>query len=282
MTKFSPQIISPALWAAVQEAMDNRRRPGPLWDYQFSGFFKCAECPSNVVGATQQDRGKKYPYYRCSGTVPKNGEPRICSLESYRADMLEPAAWEHIYKVVEDPSPFFDQIRANVSGPTDLVARQVTELQRSIREDRKREASLALQRTQGVIDQELQKQLIAPITNHRLESERQLDLLQQQRNLSNNLDQVEDVVSRALSAYRKGLYELDAESRNRLLRLLGIRLTGRGRKVLVTGVIDPSLFTTRQTLACTSNWRYTVVLKPKTGEWPPKQRSPGRQRSGLV
>ena len=246
MTKFSPQIISPALWAAVQEAMDNRRRPGPLWDYQFSGFFRCVECPSNIVGATQQDRGKKYPYYRCSGTVPKEGEPRICSLESYRADELEPSVWEHIYKAVDDPSTLFDQIRASISGPTPVVDRQVADLKHGIQKARQEEGTLAMQQAKGLIDLELLEQLIPPITNYRLQLEQELALLQEQVKL---VDNVEGFVSRGLAAYRKGLSELDSEARNRLLRLLGILLTGRGRRVLVSGLIDPSLFTIAQTLA---------------------------------
>ena len=129
------------------------------------------------------------------------------------------------------------------------MGRQVTELRRSIQKDRTKEASFATQRSNGLIDEEMQRQLVVPIINHRLRLEQELELLQQQRNLSDNVDQVEDVVSRALSAYRKGLHELDTEARNRLLRLLGIRLTGLGRRVLVTGVIDPSLFTTGQTWA---------------------------------
>ena len=249
MTTFSPQIISPAIWAAVQEAMDNRRRPGPLWDYQFSGFSQCAECASNIVGATQQDRGKKYPYYRCSGTVPKDGEPRICSQGSYRADELEPAVWEHIYKAIDAPSLLFDQIRANVNGPTDLVDRQIADLQRRIRKADKEEDTLVMQRTRGVINQKKLERLIAPITNHRIQLEKELALLLEQRKLSHSLDDVEKLVSSGLAAYRQRLSELDTESRNRLLRLLGIRLTGQGRRVLVTGVIDPSLFTTGQTLA---------------------------------
>ena len=272
MTTFTPQIMSPAKWGAVQEALDNRRRPGRLWDYQFSRLFKCAECGSNIVGATQRDRGKKYPYYRCSGTVPKDGQPRICSLESYRADQLEPAVWEHIYSAINDPSPVFDQIRANVSGPTDVVGRQVTELQRSIRKARQEEETLVLQRTKGIIDQETLERLITPITNYRVKLEQELALVQEQRNLSDNVDRVEELVSFGLAAYRKGLSGLDAEARNRLLRLLRIRLTGRGRRVLVTGVIDPSLFTTGQTLESTSNWRYIVVLKPKPDEWPPSRK----------
>ena len=249
MTTFTPRIISPAKWAAVQEAMDNRRRPGPLWDYQFSGFFQCAECASNIVGATQKDRGKKYPYYRCSGTLPKDGKPRICSLGSYRADELEPAVWERIFKAIDAPSLVFDQIRANVNGPTELVDRQITELQRRIRKAGNEEDTLVMQRTKGLINQERLERLIAPITNHRVQLEQQLALLLEQRKLSHSVDDVEELVTSGLAAYRQRLPELDTESRNRLLRLLGIRLTGQGRRVLVTGLIDPSLFTTGQTLA---------------------------------
>ena len=249
MTKFSPQIITPNLWAAVQQAMNSRRRPGPLWDYQFSGFFSCAECGSNIVGATIQYRGQKYPYYRCSGTVARDGKPRICPLKAYRAGDLEPLLWEHIYEAVENPTLIFDEIRANVSGPSEAVGRQVFELERSINKALQEESTLVMQRTKEIINQRMLERLIIPITNHRCQLEDELSLLLAQRSLVDNVDQAEEVVSIALAGYRQGLREMDSEARQRLLRLLGIRLTGRGRTVLVTGVIDPSLFTIGQTLA---------------------------------
>ena len=39
------------------------------------------------------------------------------------------------------------------------------------------------------------------------------------------------------------------------------------------------LLTTERTLACPLNWRYTVVLKPKPGEWPPPK-TPANRPTG--
>ena len=106
-----------------------------------------------------------------------------------------------------------------------------------------------MQRTKEIINQRMLERLIIPITNHLCQLEDELSLLLALRSLVDNVDQAEEVVSIALAGYRQGLREMDSEARQRLLRLLGIRLTGRGRTVLVTGIIDPSLFTTGQTLA---------------------------------
>ena len=111
-------------------------------------------------------------------------------------------------------------------------------------------ATLVMQRTKDLIDQAMLETLVAPI-NHILEQhESDVGLLQEQKKLSEDLDQLEKRLRSCLSRYAEGLSSLDSEGKQRLLRLLNVQLTGGShRRVLVTGVLDLSLFTTGQTLA---------------------------------
>ena len=53
---------------------------------------------------------------------------------------------------------------------------------------------------------------------------------------------------------------LDGKGLHSLMRFLNIRVTGRPGGVLVTGVLDPRLFTTGRTLASSSNSVYSFVV----------------------
>ena len=91
-------------------------------------------------------------------------------------------------------------------------------------------------------------------------------------------DRLEDRIRVAFLRYAESLESLDDEDMQRLMRLLNVRLVAKPGRVLVTGVLDPSLFTTERTLAFESNWRYTVVLKPNPDRWPPKRKGSGQRK----
>ena len=121
MDRFSPVIIEPPIFQAVQEAMDSNPRRGKHWDYVFTNFFVYGTCNSTVSGATQtegQHRNGTYPYYRCRGTLPDVSSakmrPKICSMESVRADKLEPVVREHIFGAVKDPTLILEGMQHRV------------------------------------------------------------------------------------------------------------------------------------------------------------------------
>ena len=131
----------------------------------------------------------------------------------------------------------------------------------------------------GEIDKRAFKNLLAPIVNLRLQLEEDLELLNRQMALIEGFDNLQTQAEALCRQYSDRLDELGREDRLRLFRLLNVRLTRSPRRVSVTGILDPTLFTTERTWACVSNWRYTVVLRPNPGEWPPNGKSSGRRRN---
>ena len=244
---FSPRIIEPAVYEAVQRILDGRRRGGTQWDYVFTKFFRCRHCGSPVCGATQK---VSYPYYRCTGTGGDDQRPKICNIPSFRADFLEPAVWRHICAAVQDPSGIIEDLRRAYGDGGSDVDRRISTLRRQVQKRRHEVATLVVQRTKGLIDQAMLETLVAPI-NHLLEQyERDLGLLEEQKKLSEGLNQLEERIRACLSKYAEGLDSLDSEGKRRLMNLLNVRLTaGSDRRVLVTGVLDLSLFTIGRTLA---------------------------------
>ena len=244
---FTPRIIDPGLFQAVQRVLHSHRRPPARWDYIFSEFFTRGECGSSVCGATQQ-KGR-YPYYRCIGTLGNHRRPKICDLRSMRADKLEPVIQVHIRALVQDPTGIISDLRqASGDGGVDLD-RRISGLKAQVKKCRLHEATLVMQRTKGLIDQDMLEMLIAPISNLRREHEREVELLVEQKKLNEKFHQLEGIIRSYFARYADAVAPLDSEGMQELMRLLDVRLVASPGRVMVTGVLDPSLFTTGQTLA---------------------------------
>ncbi len=158
----SPMIIEPAVFRAVQEAMERSPRRGKHWDYIFTDYFSCGLCSSTVCGATQLEgvhRNATYPYYRCRGTQADvssaNGRPKICSVASVRADLLEAVVREHILAVVREPKVIVEDLRRNSSDGVGELDRRIADLQGRVNKIRGELATLTMQRAKEFIDQEM-------------------------------------------------------------------------------------------------------------------------------
>ena len=250
LTDFTPQIISPSRWKALQKALDARKRRGALWNYEFSEFFECGECGNSICGASQKRNGIVYPYYRCSGTLGDGkNRLRVCDLPSFRARELEPVIWEHIFAVVRDPKGVIRDLRRAAGDNRGQLDRRIKGLEAKAKKCQIEEDTLVMQRTRRIITQETLERLIAPITNLRIRHEEEIALLVEQKQLKEGLDELEDQIRGLLKRYAERLESMDDEEKQRLLRLLGVQVVGGVKRVLVTGVLDPSLFTTGRTLA---------------------------------
>ena len=250
---FTPMLIDPADWEAAQGVRPKRVRKGIEWDYVLTEFSYCGECPSNVNGGTETANGRSrkfsYPYYRCRGTMGDEYRPRICDLEGFRADKLEPVVLEHIMAVVDNPEGFLAVVREEASGGGAKFQAQISPLERQLRKKGLEADKLGLQVSKGLMDQKRYERLVGPVNLMIERLEEELALLVAQRADSENWGVFEERVREALSSYKGGLSILDNEGRNRLMRLLNVRITYYHGRVVVTGELDPSLFTIAQTLA---------------------------------
>ena len=166
-----------------------------------------------------------------------------------RADKLEPVIQVHIRALVQDPTGIISDLRqASGDGGVDLD-RRISGLKAQVKKCRLHEATLVMQRTKGLIDQDMLEMLIAPISNLRREHEREVELLVEQKKLNEQFDQLEGIIRSYFARYADAVASLDSEGMQELMRLLDVRLVASPGRVMVTGVLDPSLFTTGQTLA---------------------------------
>ena len=243
-------IIEPAVFQAVQAATNRKPRRGKQWDYMLTDFFSCGECGSSVCGATQTEGGRRssnYPYYRCSGTLTGHSRPKVCSLKSMRGDKLEPPVFDHILAAVRNPAGIIEELlQVSVDGGVNLDQR-ISRLKGQVKKHRHELATLTMQRTKEIIDQEMYESLSAPVNNLLAQLAGDVAGLEEQKKLAGGWELLEDRLRAALSQYAEALDTLDSEGMQRLMRMLGVRLVTGPKRVLVTGQLDPSLFTTEQT-----------------------------------
>ena len=247
---FTPQLVEPSVYWAMMEMRKGRVRREKKWNY-FLGYvdFVCGECWSAMCGASQESRGKLYPYYRCPGSQGGSEKPIYCSLRSMRADKLEPAVWDRVRKVVKNPEGVVRDLRRDWGTGFRGVNQRISRVKQQIKKCRTELGTLVMQRTKGIIDQEMLERLAGPLNNLLAEHERDLDVLNGQKEMKEGWEELEARVRVAFLRYAQGLESLDLEVRVRLLRLLRVRLVATPGRVLVTGVLDPMLFTTAQTSA---------------------------------
>jgi site-specific DNA recombinase len=108
-----PAIVREALFAAVQERLEENRRRNRQSrrgaKYLLQGLVVCARCDYAFYGkpvSLKAGKGKRrsYAYYRCIGTdAYRFGGERICHNKQIRTDLLEEAVWQDVCSLLEDP-----------------------------------------------------------------------------------------------------------------------------------------------------------------------------------
>ena len=254
MTGFTPMIIEPQMFWAVQQVALRKPRRGKEWDYFLTDFFYCGQCGSNVCGGTaragQQKRAYTYSYYRCEGTLGDFSRPKICDLRMVRADRLEPKVKAALLEVVRNPECVFEEMARRMEGEDSDLDRAIASLKGQLRTKTKDIQTLTYQRTQRHIRQSDYEALLGPLNLGRDRLEEELALLSQQKGDIDDLGRVREAMRTAFTRYSDALDDLDGAGLTTLLRLLQVRVTIMpGRRVLVTGVIDAGLLTIAQTWA---------------------------------
>ena len=250
---FSPQIIEWDVYEAAQKTFERKPGRGIEWDYWLTKFFVCGVCDSPVSGATmtagQQNRRYSYAYYRCRGTLAREGSPRICGVGSVRADKLEPAVRKSLEEMVRAPEGIVAELRREASGDSSRLDQRIADLERKLRKQDLEFDTLTLQVSSGRIDQERFDRLSSPMRNGIERLKEEIRLLARQKADIEKWSGVEERVRLSLARYADSLGDLDREGLRRLMLLLDVQLVLTPGQVLVTGVLDPSLFTIGQTLA---------------------------------
>ena len=258
----SPVLLEGPVFDAAQAMWKRPVSPDrhKLWDYLFTGHMECPTCGSTMSGATNQSGGHLYVYYRCCGTVPTPKLPKMCSEPAVPGVELERVVWSHVAAAVRDPSVIIADLRKHWKTGTGRLGQRIARLDREIKKCRSEKMSIVRQHARGLIDQQMQDDLVAPVANLLAKHERDLAVLLEQKKLQDAADFAEQRIRTAFAQYADGLENLGWEGKRALLNRLKVRVVGTKKRVLVTAEIDPELFTIEHTLASPSSSKYSFEI----------------------
>ncbi len=116
-----PAIVSPEVFATVQEQLEENRRHarqssrGAL--YLLQGLLQCQHCGYAFYGkrispAARKGKPRAYAYYRCLGTdAHRFGGERICPNTQVRTDRLDLAVWQEVCALLAHPERLSEEYR---------------------------------------------------------------------------------------------------------------------------------------------------------------------------
>ena len=123
-----PAIVEPEVVAAVQEQLQENRRParqsrrGAL--YLLQGLLQCQHCGYAYYGkrlssSARQGKPRAYASYRCLGTdAYRFGGERVCQNTQVRTDLLDVAVWQEVCTLLAYPERLAEEYRRRLQPET--------------------------------------------------------------------------------------------------------------------------------------------------------------------
>ena len=246
-----PALIEPALFTAAQAQLEEnrrhrregRRRPGWL----LQGLVICRRCGYAFYG--KMARGKvgggktaEYGYYRCLGTDGHRfGGTAPCDNRSVRSDCLEPAIWNEIRLLLEDPHRLAAEYRRRLDAlrhdAGDRI--QAATLDRQIEGLRRGIGRLIDSYAEGVIEQhEFQPRIVGlkeRLARVREQRQALAEAAEAERSLTLVIGRVEDFAAKV----RHSLDELDWSRTREIIRALVRRIEVDGEAIEMVFRVPP-------------------------------------------
>lgn len=229
--------VPPGLVEAARNAIKDNRSPSSAGRRTFDlsgGVFHCATCGRRMGGSSVLDpkTRRRYFYYACSRVRSADSDGCDTKIRSVRADVLEPRIWEFVSGLILEPA----RLRRGLEA-------LIEEEERSSRGDPDREAKLWHEKLQeaermrgGYQDlaakalltfEELGEKLAA-LEESRDLARRELEALEGRRERLEDLKRDRDAVLEAYAnVTAEALEELSAEERNKLYKILKLRVVVR-------------------------------------------------------
>ena len=123
-----PALVDPALFAAVQEQVQENRRHARQSRrgarYLLQGLVHCQQCGYAFYGkpiSRKAAKGKTrtYAYYRCLGTdAYRFGGERVCTNAQVRTDLLDVTVWREVQGVLAHPERVAEEYQRRLQTTT--------------------------------------------------------------------------------------------------------------------------------------------------------------------
>ena len=256
---FTPQLITPGIFEAVQQRLNARsarsRGKGPR--YMMTGFTRCGKCGGPVVGGM---RARGHWYYRCIRARKRASTPATCDAPNIRGDRLEAAVWTMVSDAIRHPEVLSREIQRHVRTGDGELGERMTKLQRVIADLKNQQRRLMEQRQKDIIDQDILESQIAPVKLLCDEKERELGVLEDQQNRKDAALDARERIAEYCKRFELSLDNLDEAGKRATFATFEVRVEVTRDDLLVTLEIDPSVTTIQpssRTPATPTGYGYT-------------------------
>ena len=239
---FTPQLITPGFFEAVQERLATR--PG-RWEgkgprYMMTGFTRCGKCGSPVVGNMLAGGSR---YYRCISTRPRAERPATCDARYIRGDRLEGAVWEMVSDAIQHPEILSREVQRHAQTGDGDLGERMTKLRHEIADLKRQQRRLIEQRQKDVIDQEILESQIGPVKLLCDEKARLLGALEDQQKRKDAVADAEERIAEYCGRLAEGLDNLDQAGKRATFAAFGVKVEATRDDLSLTLEIDPGATT---------------------------------------
>jgi len=159
-----PAIVEPAVFAAVQEQLQENRRHARQSRrgarYLLQGLLQCQHCGYAFYGkplspSARKGRPRAYAYYRCVGTdAYRFGGQRLCPNTQVRTDRLELAVWQEVCALLAHPERLAQEFTRRLRADGQGQHQERTALEHQVGKLRQGLARLIDSYAEGLIEQQ--------------------------------------------------------------------------------------------------------------------------------
>ena len=246
-----PALVEPAVFAAVQEQLqENKRharqsRRGAL--YLLQGLLQCQHCGYAFYGkrlspSARKGKPRAYAYYRCLGTdAYRFGGERLCQNTQVRTDLVDRAVWQEVCTLLAHPERLAEEYRRRLQPETSAKRPPLATVESQIGQLRQGVARVIDSYAEGLIDKSEFEPRLTRLRQRlaRLEEQRQhlMDEAASHAELQLIIGRLEDFATKV----HDGLEEADWASKRDLIRTLVKRVEVAQEQVNIVFRVDPYL-----------------------------------------
>src|SRR5215475_1571192 len=226
-----PALVEPALFAAVQEQLqENKRharqhsRRGAL--YLLQGLLQCQQCGYAFYGKRLSPSARKghpraYAYYRCLGTAAyRFGGERVCQNTQVRTDLVDLAVWQEVCTLLAHPERLAEEYRRRLQPETRAPRTPLATLEEQLGKLRQGVARVIDSYADGLIDKGEFEPRILRLRQRIARLEEQRQQLTEEATLQTELQLIIGRLEEFAAKVHDGLEDADWSSKRDLIRTL--------------------------------------------------------------
>src|SRR5262245_1673018 len=244
-----PALVEPAVFAAVQEQLQENKRHarqshrGAL--YLLQGLLQCQHCGYAFYGkrlspSARKGKPRAYAYYRCLGTdAYRFGGERLCQNTQVRTDLLDLTVWQEVCTLLTHPERLAEEYRRRLQPETRAKRTPLATVEGQIGKLRQGVARLIDSYAEGLIDKGEFEPRVTRLRQRLARLEEQRQALADEAALQGELQLIIGRLEDFAATLHDGLEAADWTSQRDLIRALVKRVEVARNEVNVVFRIDP-------------------------------------------